>query len=233
MSSHSHRDSVSALSNPGRAGLAVVRRANGRTLRKSCDRCHQQKLQCVGDKAPLTRCKRCQRAGLKCVYSARSSRKAGQCNIDYNNWDALDTWATWDNPAGELDTIFGLESTQLDDIFPISPVSATGTGESAPFLAHGFPALEHRSGTSMNMMNMPLQSSGSLPEEGHVPITEPHDTLAGLACAFNELEATFARTVEEQAGREAQDCMILIPPSKYSQCVIHTDFGVQILSAMY
>jgi len=45
-----------------------------RKLRKSCDRCHAQKLRCVRDPTFPMRCKRCYGAGLECVFSARASK---------------------------------------------------------------------------------------------------------------------------------------------------------------
>lgn len=50
-----------------------------RALRKSCDRCYSQKLKCFSNihgTALFARCNRCERAGLKCTYSARSARQA-------------------------------------------------------------------------------------------------------------------------------------------------------------
>ncbi|KAG6004540.1 hypothetical protein E4U54_000524 [Claviceps lovelessii] len=46
-----------------------------RALRRSCDRCHCQKLKCSTEKGPSGECIRCQRAGLRCVYSARTARQ--------------------------------------------------------------------------------------------------------------------------------------------------------------
>lgn len=52
-----------------------------RRLRKSCDRCHQQKLRCAGDKVSRTSCTRCQRLGVECVYSLRSNKQPRRDNI--------------------------------------------------------------------------------------------------------------------------------------------------------
>src|SRR4051812_3932416 len=54
----------------------VPRQVSGRSLRKSCDRCHQQKLRCVGNKTLRQACARCQHVGAECVYNARSSKQA-------------------------------------------------------------------------------------------------------------------------------------------------------------
>lgn len=45
-----------------------------RKLRKSCDRCHSQKLRCVRDPPLPMQCKRCYSAGLECVFSVRASK---------------------------------------------------------------------------------------------------------------------------------------------------------------
>jgi hypothetical protein len=212
MSSHRHPDCVSANSaDPGTADIAVVRRADGRTLRKSCDRCHKQKLRCVADKASSTRCKRCQRAGLECVYGARSNKKARQCSINdfasWDNWPGNPTTPTSNNLVGELDTIFGLDLTHFDDVFPLpSTRPATGRG-TAPNL----PAPEHDAGIPVSSeISIPLLSSGSSLDAGHGSIQEVPELSAGLAKSFQELEATFLRTVKDQAGRGAQDCMTSI-----------------------
>ncbi|KFY95031.1 hypothetical protein V500_02976 [Pseudogymnoascus sp. VKM F-4518 (FW-2643)] len=56
-------------------GNVTLRHAETRSLRRTCDRCYQQKLRCFGNKQPLSQCSRCRKAGLNCVYSARASRK--------------------------------------------------------------------------------------------------------------------------------------------------------------
>lgn len=73
---------ATSTSTSASAATATVRHADNRRLRKSCDRCHQQKLRCVGDKTSLARCTRCQRARVECVFSVRSERQA---NPNRNN----------------------------------------------------------------------------------------------------------------------------------------------------
>lgn len=63
--------------------LATVQQGEGRTLRKSCNRCHQQKLRCNRDRSTiaagtLARCSRCRRAGTECVYSERENKQQQQ-----------------------------------------------------------------------------------------------------------------------------------------------------------
>ncbi|ETS87747.1 hypothetical protein PFICI_01575 [Pestalotiopsis fici W106-1] len=63
----------------------VSRQTSGRNLRKSCDRCHQQKLRCVRSNTSLEPCTRCQRVGVECVYSARSSKQANKNKSRHQN----------------------------------------------------------------------------------------------------------------------------------------------------
>ena len=56
--------------------MQVPRQVSGRSLRKSCDRCHQQKLRCVGNNMSRQACARCQHLGAECVYNVRSSKQA-------------------------------------------------------------------------------------------------------------------------------------------------------------
>lgn len=196
---------------------AVVRRAHGRTMRKSCDRCHQQKLRCVGDKTSLTRCKRCQKAGLECVYGARSTRAADQYNINFDVCNILgssDTWGDWTNASSEFNTMVGSESTQLSDIFSFSPISQPVVTDSMPAIAD-LPALELDSATQsslssncyVNVLAESTQAVGN-PQQSGVEQGTGHSGLASLICAFQKLESTFVEVVEEWAGRESLDCTL-------------------------
>ncbi|ROV96129.1 hypothetical protein VSDG_05097 [Cytospora chrysosperma] len=44
------------------------------SFRRSCDRCHVQKLKCCRNTRSPTQCQRCERAGHECVYSQRNPR---------------------------------------------------------------------------------------------------------------------------------------------------------------
>lgn len=239
MSLQRHSDYVLARTgDPDTVEVAVVQRADGRTLRKSCDRCYQQKLRCVGDKTSLTRCKRCQRAGLECVYGARSSKNASQCSIDnfatWDNWPGNFTTPTLNDPVGELDTMFGLEMTHFDDVFPMSPSSPPATSDSTLSVDPSLPALEHSAGIPVSSATcMPLPSSDRLPDAGDESIAEFPDLSVELAKAFQKLEATFLRAVEYQTGGRTQDCTMPIPSPEndynYHPCY-STNSSIQILS---
>ncbi|OAP54231.1 hypothetical protein AYL99_11332 [Fonsecaea erecta] len=193
------------MAEPDRAEIAVVRRADGRTLRKSCDRCHQQKLRCVGDKASLTRCKRCQKAGLECVYGARSSKKTSHCSVDnfaaWDDWPRNSTVPTLSDPVGELDTMFGLDLTHFDDVFPDSASSRPGTGGSSiSFGGSILPSLEENSGvTVISTPSVPLLAiDGALRPENAEPSTK-------LDKASQELEVIFLRTTKGDTNQRPQD----------------------------
>ncbi|KIW31319.1 uncharacterized protein PV07_02976 [Cladophialophora immunda] len=212
MSSDRHPDYVSARADyPATADIAIIRRADGRTLRKSCDRCHQQKLRCVGDKASLTRCKRCQRAGLECVYGARSSKKTSQCSVEtfvsWESWPADAAIPTLDDPVGELDTMFGLELTHFEDVFPLSPSSRPSTGgRSAAFGDPNSSAFEQNSEALVSSApNMPLLPSGGSSKACDGLVSELSEPSAELTKAFQELEATFLGTAEDHTNRGTQD----------------------------
>lgn len=221
MSSHRHPNYVSArTADPDTAEVAVVRRADGRALRKSCDRCHQQKLRCVGDKTSLTRCKRCQRAGLECVYGVRSSKKESQCGgIDNNHFASRDNWpgnSATSTLNDELDAMFGLEVTHFD-VFPISLSSRPAIGDSPSFAAPNLPALEQSAGIGIPVspaISVPLLSSVSSPKTSDGPITEFPELSGELAKACQELESTFLRTVEDHGGRGTQDCTMSFSNSR-------------------
>ncbi|KAH8896397.1 hypothetical protein GQ53DRAFT_819504 [Thozetella sp. PMI_491] len=211
MSSPSPRDNVSAAApNPDRADVAVVRRADGRTLRKSCDRCYQQKLRCLRDNASLTRCKRCQRAGLECVYGSRSSKKASQCSINASdiqgNGAAYLAVPASNDPMGELEAMFSFEPTQFGDVFPASPSAWPAAGDSVLSVAYKLPVLEHGSGTfASSAISMPMLSSQSFLDGGDGSMSELADLSAELADSFQKLEALFLKTVDDQSRRDTQD----------------------------
>lgn len=87
-------------------GNVTLRHAETRSLRKTCDRCYQQKLRCSGNKDPLSQCSRCRKAGLNCVYSARASRKIPVDHIHSQvDWQSIADSMTF--PADDLPHIDG------------------------------------------------------------------------------------------------------------------------------
>ncbi|KAF1848286.1 uncharacterized protein K460DRAFT_403578 [Cucurbitaria berberidis CBS 394.84] len=72
-------------SQPGHRRTTSRPSTGGKALRRSCDRCHAQKLKCSGSKDFLAKCERCARAGLDCVYSTRASKKTAPSLQDGDN----------------------------------------------------------------------------------------------------------------------------------------------------
>lgn len=89
-------------------GNVTLRHAETQSLRKTCDRCYQQKLRCSGNKQPLSQCSRCRKAGLNCVYSARASRKIPVDSIDYSQIDWQSIAHSMAFPPDDLAQIDGL-----------------------------------------------------------------------------------------------------------------------------
>ncbi|OIW25671.1 hypothetical protein CONLIGDRAFT_647412 [Coniochaeta ligniaria NRRL 30616] len=53
----------------------TVNKNSVQSFRRSCDRCHAQKLKCSRSTRSPSQCQRCERAGLECVYSQRNPRQ--------------------------------------------------------------------------------------------------------------------------------------------------------------
>lgn len=210
----SHED-ASRVSRTDEAAFAVIRRSHGRTLRKSCDRCHQQKLKCVGDKTLMTRCRRCQRGGLECVFGARSSKAADKCNINLEGWSmqgATDSLESWTNTADDFDAMWGFEPASLDNIFADSPTSLPAMAGDITALAEsvGLEALTEPFASSDRVC-----SANALP---HVPASpqmavggtgiDNKDPLPELYQAFESLESTYVRLVEEWTSQDSLECTL-------------------------
>lgn len=66
------------LPNAGEQSASLEDPPHLRALRKSCDRCHTQKLKCTPGNDANSQCMRCQQAGCKCVYSPRLPKRSHQ-----------------------------------------------------------------------------------------------------------------------------------------------------------
>ena len=198
------------------ADLATVRHADGRSLRKSCNRCHQQKLRCVGDKTSLTRCMRCQRAGVECVYGVRSSKQP-----DRNSNDAWDNGrpqpvTPTSNPLSELETVFDPDLLHLDEIFPSFPSSWANADTASP-ASYALPPSQSAGAAEASMSTAgPFSNSSTTTEAAVGLIDGPSDLSGRLANVCQALEATFRKVIKDHANRATQDCMTMIPNSQ--QC---------------
>jgi hypothetical protein len=188
--------------------LCAVRETDSRPLRKSFERCHQQKLRCVGDKSSLTRCIRCQRAGLECVYSARSNKQPNKNNN--GSWESKRSqpMTPISNSLSELDKVFSTDLLDLNDIFPGLP-SCWGSGEAASHPSCTLSAFQSAS-TSDGSLSVGRPAANS-PIDGHVkPIDGQSDLSGRLANVCQSLETTLAKVIRDHTNRETRDCMSLI-----------------------
>lgn len=198
------------------ADLATVRHADGRTLRKSCDRCHQQKLRCVGDKTSLTRCMRCQRAGVECVYSVRSSKQPNKSSNDaWENGRTQPVTPTSD-PLSELETVFDPDLLHFDDIFSSLP-SSWATADAASLASYALPPSPSAGTSEASMSTAGPFSNSSTTTEAAVRLIDGSSDLSGrLANVCQALEVTFRKVIRDHTNRATQDCMTMIPNSQ--QC---------------
>ena len=58
----------------------TLNRFTAQSFRRSCDRCHLQKLKCSRSTRSPSQCQRCERAGHQCVYSQRNPRQTRKLN---------------------------------------------------------------------------------------------------------------------------------------------------------
>ncbi|KAI1119741.1 hypothetical protein F5Y10DRAFT_157290 [Nemania abortiva] len=167
-----------------------------RTVRKSCDRCHQQKLRCVGSKTSLVPCARCQRVGADCVYSARSSKQQQQ--LDKSTGETQDICHT--RPATpamghQTSGLFESGTLHLDEVFSNLP-SPWDTMGIPPLADHVLPLTHSGSASVLSMGTGGTFSSSSVlgdPAVGVSDRSRSADSLTRLASVCQTLEAMFKR----------------------------------------
>lgn len=89
-------------------------------LRRSCDRCHTQKLKCSRGRALFSQCLRCQRVGLSCSYSARSARKTATRNNELEVTSSAIDKDLRETRAPELPMLDEIELATLDNSLNMS-----------------------------------------------------------------------------------------------------------------
>ncbi|OAG36752.1 hypothetical protein AYO21_09025 [Fonsecaea monophora] len=103
--------------------------------------------------------------------------------------------------------MFDLELAHFDAVFPVSPTSQPGSGEGSTSFVP--PASEQTSEDAANVApGTHLVPSGSSPKAEERRIAEDPGTVTDLAKAFQDLEATFLRTMRNQTGNGTQDYAI-------------------------
>lgn len=221
------------------AGNLIERHAaDGRTLRKSCDRCYQQKLRCDGNKSALTRCMRCQRAGAICVYSARTNNykqpnKRSNSNEFSDSWDSVRASGRTQsvvldlNRLGDHESNFDSELLQagtgmnLDDIFQGLPLpspctTASSASVSTPASTAGTTGISGSSistGSFSSGHSSIHSANGSISSANNsmslLDSSSDLDLSGRLAAVRQALEGTFRKvTLENQPNKATQDCMI-------------------------
>lgn len=188
------------------------RHADGRTLRKSCDRCHQQKLRCVGDKTSLTQCMRCRRAGVDCVYSVRSSKQPNKNGLTAEDPGHVEPVNPTSNPLSELETVFDPDLEQLDDIFASLPSSWAAVGATASLASYAVPPSQSTGIAESSLSTGGPSSSNSIAPEASVGSPDvPSDLSGRLTHVCQALETTFQKVTRDRTDRTTQDCIIIIP----------------------
>ena len=220
------------------AGNLIERHsADGRTLRKSCDRCYQQKLRCDGDKTALTRCMRCQRAGANCVYSARSNNYK-QPNKRSNSNDCFDAWESVRGSGRTQHVVQNLNRLSDHESNFDPELLHAGTGIDLDDIFQGFPLPSAWAPASSASTSTPAStadttgiseasmSAGSFSSaNSSISMVErPSDLdLSGrLAAVGQALESTFRKvTSQNHTNKATQDCMTnQTQTPKFQQCFL-------------
>jgi hypothetical protein len=163
----------------------TIRPQPSRKLRKSCGRCHAQKLRCVRDPAFPTRCKRCHNAGLECVFSARASKPSV---------------ATAMSGASSFNDCLGLEAStfampNLNDLCPdvssLWPGSHIATPSESSLPTGSSSSLAPTSASSQ------WNHSQSSRQTAHDSMIISSDSAGNLESAFSALEMILRHLAED------------------------------------
>ncbi|KAK3951312.1 hypothetical protein QBC32DRAFT_371248 [Pseudoneurospora amorphoporcata] len=191
--------------------IQVPQQVSGRSLRKSCDRCHQQKLRCVGNKTSRQACARCQHLGAECVYNARSRKQAnnnkGSRNQNSSPTEPVTPPVLNHHQPGTFGAFYP-DQLQLGSFFP-SGWDAINT----PPLTD--PALETytHSGYASTLSTTstgPVFNTSESGIDGHNFIPAPEvcrsggDLSAQLASVCQTLETLLKRVTSERTGHAEQ-----------------------------
>lgn len=191
--------------------IQVPRQVSGRTLRKSCDRCHHQKLRCVGNKTSRQACARCQHVGVECVYNARSSKQAN--NHKGRNQNGAQTepvTPVLNRQSGNFGP-FHPDQLQLGSFFP-SGWEAINT-PSLTDLALATPTHSGNAST-VSTSTGPIFTTESGMDENFIPTPEVcrsgGDLSARLARVCQTLETLLKMVMSERNG-QGEQCKQHIP----------------------
>ncbi|KAM4055319.1 hypothetical protein HRG_008754 [Hirsutella rhossiliensis] len=191
------------------ADVAKIRQDKGRTLRKSCDRCHQQKLRCIGGgRTTLTRCLRCQRAGAECVYSARCNKQSHRNKNDACDYVRVKPLSAKSDTSrlADIETGFDPHLMNCDDLFTRLPSwdTASLAGYTMPLPpSSGFLDVSLSAGEPFS-----ISSSSATPELDCGLQDSASDLPGRLANVCQALEAAYTKVLGDQATQATQDCPI-------------------------
>jgi len=191
--------------------VQVPQQVSGRSLRKSCDRCHQQKLRCVGNKTSRQACARCQHVGAECVYNARS-RKQSNNNKGSRNQNSAPaepvTPVLNHHQPGNFGA-FHPDQLQLDTFFQSSWDAINTPSLTDPALAT-YTHSSHASTLSTTSTGPLFSTSDSgIDDNNFIPAPEVcrsgADLSAQLVSACQTLE-TLLKTVTSERTGHAEQC---------------------------
>jgi hypothetical protein len=189
------------------SGSVTIRHADNRSLRRTCDRCYQQKLRCVGNKQLPSQCLRCRKAGMDCVYSARASRKASKIdNLSDIDWQTLndplnidfmhDTFNHGTLNQNEFDLSKSQPLTQHEPLgFELGPANmAAGTGFAGPVFWGGDLRIDTPNYSCLEGFDSALQTEATAPK------TSPTSLADRLVQVCQLLEETLRVACQDETG---------------------------------
>ncbi|POS70300.1 hypothetical protein DHEL01_v211310 [Diaporthe helianthi] len=192
--------------------VAIDADAEGRKVRKSCDRCHQQKLRCSRDQKRPAHCLRCQRAGVECVYSVRESKQSSKRKRNSNDHGSPKPITSTANPPSlaqdEIEVNFNQQLLDHDDFFDDtylptfwqSDIISLSTGD------FGIPTPQNTRNSAVSMAStVPVYSGPTAPELGLRQRDEPSDPNALLSSVYHDLEVTYTKMLRDQTNHTTQN----------------------------
>lgn len=195
------------------AGSVIARRDTRRALRKSCDRCHEQKLRCDGSNASLASCQRCQRAGQTCVYSTRSPRQVPR-NSNAMAKKTSDAASAYDPPRQAVrqeESTNGAGGIVLDALsLELSDFLASDHDIDWSF-SGGLSSMDLPQAPPADLRDLPGPGMPGLPfshvagDAGDGELQEPVEDLWRISQALEEMLHCVTRTLRQQ---NIQRCML-------------------------
>ena len=176
----------------------------GCALRRSCDRCHVQKLKCSRSNGSPAQCLRCEQAGLRCVYSARSVRRTprkGNTSADLashpHTQNAQQTKLTLGDGIFDTSSLRSYDVSQ-DELASMQDWPSWGQGADSSLTE----LLELDAATS----SCQVESLYSTPPSEGVKESEQHKLFESLTSISQALEGILHGMVTVWPGQDIQRC---------------------------